>query len=356
MDFDYFYAQCEEIRKPSLKEKPIAVCVFSGRTADSGVVSTANYLARSYGVRSGMPIKFAKSRLASAADAELLPMDMSFYKQISQNAMSVIRDVTGAIEQVGIDECYADITALARDFDDARNIGKSVKNTVRDRTGITCSVGIAPNKTVAKMASDFQKPDGLTLVMPEEVKGFLSDMEVARIPGIGTKISARLAELGVRTVSELERLDQFLLAEEFGRKTGAFLYNVSRGVDDNPVQESSERKQIARITTLKSDTTSSREMLDDLSELCKSVATEASNMRVTFGNIAVIVIQTDLDQRSRSRTLKNPADSFEVLHSVAEGLLEELMRAQVQPARRLGVRISDLRDSKGQNTISEFMK
>jgi nucleotidyltransferase/DNA polymerase involved in DNA repair len=206
------------------------------------------------------------------------------------------------------------------------------------------------------MASDSAKPDGLTIVRPQQAEEFLSHMDVEKIPGIGTKTATRLTELGVKTVADLARLDQFSLAEEFGKRNGAFLYNASRGINHERVQDSNDRKQIARITTLKKDSTSSAEMEDDLFILCKSVASNAANMGVSFGNIAVFIIRTDLDQISKSKTLKNPADSFEVLHPVARGLLGEVMGTDGgQTARRLGVRVSDLHDSRGQNTMLEFL-
>ena len=357
VDFDYFYAQCEEIRNPAMKTKPVVICVFSGRTEDSGVVSTANYLARSYGVRSGIPIRLAKSRLASASDAELLPMDLPYYAQVSEKAMSIIRNRPGIVEQVGIDECYVDITSRTNNYIDAEKIAAELKIAVKDGTELSCSVGVGPNKLIAKIASDFVKPDGLTLVRPELVQGFLSQLNVEKIPGIGKKTASRLAELRVKTISDLSHLDQYLLTEEFGKKHGVFLYNASRGIDKERVQDSSDRKQIARIATLKKDATASVEMEDDLFVLCKSVAKIASNMGVSFGNIAVFIIRSDLDQVSKSKSLKNPAESFEVLHSIAKTLLAEIMNGDGrQTARRLGVRVSDFHDSRGQNTMSEFLK
>ena len=356
IDFDYFYAQCEEVRNPHLRAKPLIVCVFSGRTEDSGVVSTANYLARNYGVRSGIPIKVAKSRLASAPESVFLPLDMSYYSDISERAMNLIQSFADKFEQVGIDECYIDVSNEASSFDNAASLGSQIKDAIRQDTGLTCSIGVAPNKMLAKIASDFKKPDGLTVIEPQLAQDFIGDLGVEKISGIGPKTSARLGEMGVKSIRDLAGLDQFRLVEEFGRKTAAFLYNAARANDEEPVTDAGEKKQIARIMTLKNDASSSAEMSDALHQLCESVFKVSRIRNLSFKTVGVIVIISNLEQRTKSKTLKTSTSSFELLRSTAAVLLDELMadgdRFRV---RRLGVRLSELQDIAGQNTISEFM-
>ena len=356
IDFDYFYAQCEEVRNPSLKGKPLAVCVFSGRTEDSGVVSTANYVARSYDVRSGMPIKLAKSRLAGTPDAMFLSLDMPYYSEVSEKAMSLIQPFADKFEQIGIEECYLEVSNESSSIEEARTLGQQLKAIIMDAIGLTCSVGIAPNKLLAKIASDFQKPDGLTVVELHAAKSFLASLEVDKIPGIGPKTAGRLGELGVKKIGELAGLDQFKLAEEFGKKAAIFIYNAARGIDNEPVEDSGERKQIARILTLKNDATRGEEMAEELIELCRSVLKNARGRNLSFRTVSVFVVLNNLDQRSKSKSLKTFTSNFEAVHSTAAVLLRDLMASgNAMKVRRLGVRLSEFQNTSGQNTISQFM-
>src|SRR5919108_1468053 len=193
IDFDYFFAQCEEIRRPEIKDKPVVVCVYSGRTNESGVVSTCNYVARKYGVKSGIPIKMAKSKLADVSLPVFLALDMNYYSEKSDNTMTLIRDfvdnysLSGTrsvvhertkfvkFEYIGLDECFVEVTEkVESDFMKAKELATNLKKHIRKETGLTCSLGIAPNKLIAKIASDFQKPDGMTVVLPTEAKNFIS--------------------------------------------------------------------------------------------------------------------------------------------------------------------------------------
>ncbi|MEM4733969.1 MAG: DNA polymerase IV, partial [Candidatus Bathyarchaeia archaeon] len=174
VDLDYFFAQCEELRNPALRDKPVVVGVYSGRTEDSGAVSTANYLARKFGVKSGLPLYLAKKRL-EGTEAVFLPVDIAFYEQISNKIMKTLRGYADAFEQVGIDEAYLDVTQKVNgDFDAVKDLVQKMKLAVKSSVGITFSVGVGPNKLVAKIAADRQKPDGLTIIKPEDVQRFLS--------------------------------------------------------------------------------------------------------------------------------------------------------------------------------------
>ena len=174
IDFDYFYAQCEETRSPELKSKPVCVCVFSDRGGDSGAIATANYTARKYGVKSGIPIAFAKKRLHERSDAVFLPVDFDFYSEISEKAMEIMKENADIFEYVGRDEAYLDVTERVEgDFKKAFHLAQQIKNSIRDKIKLSCSVGISPNKLISKIASDFQKPDGLALVSPNTTEVFL---------------------------------------------------------------------------------------------------------------------------------------------------------------------------------------
>lgn len=345
------------MRNPLLKGKPLVVCVFSGRTEESGVVSTANYAARDFGVRSGIPIRAAKAKLSQVAGATFLPMDMAYYSEVSEKAMLLIQSLADRFEQVGIDECYLDVSTQVMTYESAQLLASTIKHELSKETGITCSVGVAPNKLIAKIASDFKKPDGLTVVEPADVASFVSSLDVTKIPGIGPKTAARLGELGVAKMGELGAVNQFRLTEEFGKRTAAFIHNAARGIDNEPVADSGSRKQIARIATLKSDATSSSEMSHELHDLSEAVAKSAEAMKFSFRNVSVLLFLDNLEQKSRSKSLKTHTISAEILHSTASTLLDELMAASGGiKVRRLGVRIGDLQDVTGQNKMPQFME
>jgi DNA polymerase IV (archaeal DinB-like DNA polymerase) len=356
VDFDYFFAQCEELRRPELRVLPVVVCVFSGRTEDSGVVSTANYVARKYGVKSGIPIRVAKSKLAGASDAVFLPLDSAYYSQVSASAMPIISSYADRFEHVGIDECYIDVSERAGTFEAARSLAQEIKDEVKKKTHLTCSIGVAPNKLLAKIASDMHKPDGLTVIEPGSAAASIAGMDAGKIPGIGPKTSERLQELGISTIGELARFDLFKLIEEFGKKTATYMHNASRGIDDEPVVESGERQQIMRIATLKSNAAGSSEMHPDLYELCQSVFQTATDRKLSFKTIGILLILDNLDNVTRSKSLKVHSSNFESLHSTAKSILDEAMR-ETGPVkvRRLGVRLSDFQSSAGQNTMFDFM-
>ena len=187
IDFDYFYAQCEEIRNSKIKGKCVAVCIFSDRGGDSGAIATANYNARKFGVKSGIPIMLAKNKLKEQ-DAVFLPADFDYYSDMSSKGMEIIEKYADVFEYVGRDEAYLDVTKKTEmSFDNAEHLAQQLKNEIRNSLKLTCSIGISPNKLLSKIASDFKKPDGLTTVKPEQVEQFLSPLKIREIPGIGKK-------------------------------------------------------------------------------------------------------------------------------------------------------------------------
>ena len=356
VDFDYFFAQCEEIRQPELRDRPVVVCVFSGRTEDSGVVSTANYLARKFGVKSGIPVRVAKSRLSAVSGAVFLPLDAAHYSHVSEDAMAIIRSYTDTFEYVGIDECFMDVSDRADNFKVATMLGQQIKAELKKQIQLTCSVGVASNKMLAKMASDMTKPDGLTVIDPCNVTKVIANMDVEKIPGVGPKTRDSLRELGVKTIGELAKFDLFRLIERFGKKTASHMHNAANGKDDSPVIQFSGRQRIMRIATLKSSVITSREMNPDLYLLCRSVFKKASERKLSFKTVGVLLILNNLDSITRSRSLKVHSSNFESLHSIAKSILDEMMKEAASiKVRRLGLVLSDLRSSAGQNTMLDFI-
>ncbi|MEM0367748.1 MAG: DNA polymerase IV [Candidatus Nitrosocaldus sp.] len=354
VDLDYFYAQCEELRRNDLKDRPVVVCVYSARGGDSGAVSTCNYKARAYGVKAGMPIMQAK-RLLREQDAVFLPVDEQYYTSVSDMVMAILRANADAFEQVSIDEAYMDVSIRCKDFDDATRLASRLKDEVRTSVGLTCSIGIGMNKLIAKMASDYRKPDGLTVVRPEDAKDFISRMSVGKLLWVGKKTEATLNSMGIYTVADLAKVSIDTLIKEFGRKMGIYLYNASRGIDEEPVKESAMAKQISRITTLKRNTSAIEDMLDDLNTLSMDVHKSLVEQGLLFRSVGIMLVYEDLSMRSRARMLKHYSNSMDDIARYARVLLEEALEESSKPVRRLGVKVSDLVSVKGQETLQRFM-
>jgi len=344
IDLDYYYAQCEEVRNPAIKGKPVVICVFSGRTVESGAVSTANYVARNLGVKSGMPIALAKKILQKNSDSVLLPMDTEYYVEVSDRIMETVRTHGEKFEQASIDEAYLDVTALTKaDFQRAVAIGREIKNEIFAKESLTCSVGIGPNKLMAKMAVDSSKPDGIMTILPDEVKYFLNPLPVGKLFGIGPKTEEKLKGLSITTVGELASANVIVLSEQFGNKLGFTLSRMANGVDTDPVVDR-EPEQMSRIVTLKHDAESF-----DFQEVLKPLVGDLSRRLTTSRNlskaIGIILITTDLKIKSRTRTLDTPTNSEIDILKVATEIFEsyfgqENFEDKSSHIRRVGIRVS----------------
>ncbi len=355
IDFDYFYAQCEEVRNPELKTKPVCVCVFSDRGGDSGAIATANYTARKYGVKSGMPISFAKKRLEQREDSVFLPVDFEYYSKITEMAMEIMKENADIFEYVGRDEAYLDVTKrVEEDFKKASHLAQQIKNSIRAKLKLSCSIGVSPNKLISKIASDYQKPDGLTIVDPDKIEEFLEQLNIRVIPGIGKKTEQRFKEMNLETIQDLKKIDVFTLNKEFGRKSGTYMFNAIRGINNEPVKEKEESTQYSKIITLKKDSKDYDFLLKNLQELCKQVNNIIKKNNKMFRSIGIHFVQSDLTNKSKSRMLKNSTNSIEELEKNAEQLLQDALENQTITIRRLGVKVADLTEIKGQSDITNY--
>ena len=355
MDLDSFYAQCEENANPSLKGKPVVICVYSGRTEDSGAVSTANYQARKYGVKAGIPIARAK-KLLESVDAAFVPMNHPYYEQVSNRIMEILRNQADIFEQTSIDEAFLDVSVTdGFSFDLARETALEIKKQLRTRELVTASIGIGPNKVIAKMASDQTKPDGLTVVTPQDVPTFLASLPVGRIPGVGKKAEEKLIQLNVSTVTDLSELSASKLVEMFGRSVGAYLYRAAKGEDDEPVKERAQPTQFSRIATLKQNTRSPEDTYSLLSELSQSVSDKLKAQEMSCKSVAIIAILTDLSIHSRSKTLDTPSSDTKLIEAAAKQLTLEFLESNPEAIlRRLGIKASALTKKSGQTDMSSF--
>jgi DNA polymerase IV (DinB-like DNA polymerase) len=357
VDFDYFYAQVEEMRNPSIKDKPVVVCVYSGRTQDSGAVATANYIAREHGVRSGIPIALAKKRLKDV-EAVFLPMDRAYYEEVSDRLMILLRGYADSFEQVGIDEAYLDVSVRTNgNFKEARWLGYELKEKIKAQEGITCSIGIAPNKLLSKIASDVQKPDGLAVVEPDEIESFLSAMPVGRIIGIGAKTEKKMGELGISTVGDLAEFDVQKLIETFGKTLGSYFHSASLGVDDDPVQDRGEATSISRIATLKENTRDLNVITEKTNQLSEEVYSKLAERGLTYKSVGIVAVMSDLTVHSRSRTFENQMGQLDVIKRTARELFDRFLGDSVNEVRRVGVRVSCFdKPEKEQSSLTDFMQ
>lgn len=355
IDFDYFYAQCEEIRKPDLKSKPVCVCIYSDRGGDSGAIATANYTARKYGVKSGIPIVFAKRKLKEREDSVFLPTDFDYYSEISETAMEIMKNHADIFEYVGRDEAYLDVTKRTNeDFDKAAHLAQQIKNSIREKLKMSCSIGVSPNKLISKIASDFKKPDGLTIITPDKVDSFLDPLKIGVIPGIGKKTEKKFEMMNLSKIIDIKKMDVFTLQKEFGRKNGTYIFNSIRGINREPVKEREPSIQYSKIMTLKKDSKNFEFLSENLKNLCKEVHNIIMKNNRMFKSVGIQFIQSDLSNKTRSRMLKNPTSNFDELFKVAEHLLKEGLQEQTKDIRRLGVKVSELSEIRGQSSITNY--
>ena len=355
IDFDYFYAQCEEIRDSKIKGKCVAVCIFSERGGDSGAIATANYNARKFGVKSGIPIVLAKNKLKEQTDAVFLPADFDYYSDVSSKAMKIIEKYADVFEYVGRDESYLDVTKKTEGaFDKAEHLAQQLKNEIRNNLKLTCSVGITPNKILSKIASDFKKPDGLTTVRPEQIEQFLSPLKIREIPGIGKKTENVFLEMNVKTIEELTKIDVFDLNKMFGRKTGGYIFNSARGIDNEIVKPRPPTIQFSKITTLKKNSKELGFLQENVEELCIQLNKLAIENNKMYRSIGIQFVNDDLSTKTKSRMLRNPGNNLDELKKTAIQLLEEVLVEQEMRVRRIGVRISEFSDVEGQSSITSY--
>jgi DNA polymerase IV (DinB-like DNA polymerase) len=356
-DFDYFFAQCEELRNPAIKDKPVVVGVYSGRTEESGAVSTSNYVARKYGVKSGLPLFLAKRKL-EGTDAVFFKVDHAYYEQISDRIMAIFRGYASTIEQVSVDEAYLDVTEQVEgSYEKARDYALKIKADVKAQVGISFTIGVGPNKVIAKIACDSQKPDGLTIVHPQEAQAFLAPLPVDRLLGVGHKISARLESTGVKTIGDLAQVDCQRLVEMFGKALGIYFYNAARGIDEEPVVEAGESESIGRMGTLKENTRDIAIIMEKIDSQVEEIYIESTGKKLSYRLVGISAVMIDLSGKSRSKTLEKAAKDKETIRVIARELFEKYLAETQLPIRRVGVRIgSFVKEEKSQKQLTSFFQ
>jgi DNA polymerase-4 len=330
---DAFFAAVEQKRQPALIGTPVVIG-GSGDPTKRGVVATASYEARKFGIHSAMPLKTAYSLCPQAV---FLPVDYEAYSRESQKVKSILRSLTPAIEDVGIDEAFLDISAIDKHSED---ISQRIKKEIKDETGLTCSIGIAPNKLLAKIASDMDKPDGLTVIMPEDVERILKALPVRKLWGIGPKTEQYLKDMGIETVGALASLRLETLVDRFGSSYGNYLYHASRGIDDSPLITDWEPKSISRETTFQKDIANWQFIAKTLADLTREVVTDMKDSSFKARTVTVKVRFSDFETVTRATTIPQSTDREEEIRKAA---FASLKRVELKKRVRLiGMRASHL--------------
>jgi len=333
-DMDAFYAAVETLDNPSLRGKPVIV----GGDSPRSVVSAASYEARAYGVHSAMPVIQAKKLCPGGI---FLPVRMHRYQEISQKIMEIFHRFTPLVEPLSLDEAFLDVTESRRLLGDGRAMAMKIKETVRLATGLTCSVGVASSKLLAKICSDLHKPDGLTVVAPGEERQLLSGLPIGRLWGVGAKTRDKLRLLGVQTVGDLARLPEELLTAAFGAKHGRNLYLMARGEDHRPVVAGREPKSIGGETTFERDLIEVAALKRELLGLSVQVANRLRQKGLAGCTVTLKVKYHDFRLVTRSLTLARPTCDQREIFRAGETLLEKTDAGRVR-VRLVGVSVSSL--------------
>ncbi|WP_370573553.1 DNA polymerase IV [Methanomethylovorans sp.] len=349
IDMDSFYSSVETREKPELRGRPVIVGSDPKNGTGRGVVSTCSYEARKYGIHSAMPISRAYKL---CPDAAYLPVNMELYKRTSSRIMEILREFSSRFQQVSVDEAYMELGRDITDYDKAIDVAKIIKENILHREGLTCSVGIAPNKVIAKIASDFNKPDGLTVVRPEKVKQFLDPLPISKIPGIGKKTAPLLHEMGLDNVGQLAAYDVQLLIARFG-KFGLTMHWMANGIDQREVEEREGVKSISKEDTFDEDIADPDTIKRVFYALSEKVHTSLLKNKYRFRTITIRVRYENFSTYTRSRTLSCASTDLYVMRREALHLMKEFIGTG--KFRLLGVGVSNLEkiDEK-QTLITDF--
>jgi len=336
VDMDAFYAAVEQRDRPELRGQPVIV---GGSPESRGVVCTASYEARKFGVRSAMPCSRAK-RLCPRGI--FLRPRFEVYQAVSDVVREILHDFTDLVEPVSLDEAYLDVTTNKQEERSATRIAETIRRRIFRETELTASAGVGPNKFIAKVASDMNKPDGLTVVPPERVSRFLARLPVRKIPGIGQVTGRRCQELGIRVCSDFLAFDEAELVRRFGQSGRHFL-RLARGLDPRPVVADSERKSVSIEDTFAEDLTGLEQARSALERLARGLAERLQQHGLRGRTVVLKVKYGDFQQITRQRSLGIAVWNRRSLLSIAEDLIPETELGR-RPVRLLGLGVSHLED------------
>ena len=355
VDMDCFYASCERLREPALRDDPVVVGMGYEPGDDIGAVATASYEAREFGVESAQAISTALDRLPRMAAARedpdiddaghYRPVDMDFYESVSGEVKAILHECTDTVREVSIDEAYLDVTDRTA-WEVADGFARHVKNRVEREVGVVASVGVAPNMSTAKVASDRDKPDGLVVVKPDEVREFLAPLDVEEIHGVGPVTARELREMGLETAGDVADADLRDLEAAFDSR-GRELYERARGEDDREVTPKGDPKSLSRESAFAGPVTETERKREQVRTLATAVADRAQREGALYQTIGIKAVTPPYDVNTRARSLSGPVDEPALVEEVALDLLGEFADA---PVRKVGVRVSNLSFAAGDQT------
>src|SRR5713226_6792370 len=335
---DAFYASVEEQDRPELKGKPLIVGGISGR----GVVAAASYAVRRFGVRSAMPMREALRR---CPDAVCVRPRMARYKEVSDQVFEIFREFTPLVEGLSLDEAFLDVTASQQLLGSAESIGGEIRRRIRAQTGLTASVGIAPNKLLAKIASDLNKPDGMCRIGADNVRDILDGLPIEKLFGVGPKTLPAAHAAGIRSFGDLRLAGDEALWRAFG-KHGKSMRERACGLDDRPVEPNREEKSISAEETFATDIRGVAPLALQLLRLADRAASRLRAQKLSTGRVSVKIRRSDFSTYTRQRALGRATQDTAVVSAVAQALLEQWLATQPDAAvRLLGVEVSDLQMS-----------
>lgn len=343
VDMDAFFAAIEQRDRPELRGKPVIV---GGTPEGRGVISTASYEARVFGVHSAMP---AARAVRLCPGGVFLPVDGHKYHAVSEQVMAILARHSDRIEQVSVDEAFLDLTDRVSDYRAAEALARRIKREIRDELHLTASVGVGPNKFLAKLGSDLRKPDGLVVIRPQEAQAVLAPLPVGKLWGVGPKTEARLQQLGLRTIGDIAAQPIARLRSLLGA-WGDALYELSRGIDERPVETSREMKSVSAERTFPRDLYDEEQMRRALADLSAEVSRRLKADEVRGKTIAIKVRFGDFHTFTRQTTLAEATDRADVIRRTVYALLAEVERAG-KGIRLLGVRATGLEHGPAQLSL-----
>jgi DNA polymerase-4 len=329
LDLDAFFAAVEVLENPALAGKPVVV---GGRPEERGVVASASYPARAFGVRSAMPMSRA---LALCPEAIVLPARHHMYRDYSHRVMDILHQATPLVEQASIDEAYLDLTGQVSAWDEAVDLARGLQRQVREEVGLSSSLGVATNKPVAKVASDQNKPAGLTVVRPGEEASFLAPLPVQVLRGVGPVTAQKLADMGIATVGELAQVPEQVLQTRFGSQATA-MARQARGIDEAPLVTEYETKSLSQETTFRRDLIGADALEQELRRLSQDVGLRLQKAGLAAGTVAIKLRYADFTTLTRQMALDVPTDDGHVIYQAALTLLRRTWQ-RGRPVRLLGV-------------------
>jgi DNA polymerase-4 len=333
VDMDAFYASVEQRDNPALRGKPVAV----GGSRERGVVAAASYEARHYGVHSAMPSMRAY-RLCP--EIIFVPPRFDHYRQISEHIRGIFFQYADLVEPLSLDEAYLDVTTNKKGNPSATHVAQAIRAQIWKETGLTASAGVSMNKFLAKIASDLNKPNGLSLIAPDQAEAFLDQLPIERFHGIGAKTAHKMRQLGVHNGADLKTWSERDLSQHFG-KVGRHFFRIVRAIDDRPVEPERERKSVGIETTFHQDLTHEAEMGDALRSLAEKVCTRLEHLEMAAMTVTLKIKYQDFVQVTRSKTSAHYQREYAQILAVVDDLLHH-PEVPSRPVRLLGVYLSNL--------------